>query len=204
MTPTRLHVFPNSPNSQKVMLVNAHLGLNLPETALDIMSGAQFAPEFLALNPNGKVPVLELSDGAAIWESNAIINWLAAHAGSDLYPDGARRWEIMRWQFWEGCHWMPALAPFLSYHLFGNKSVDLDAATETLQRMAKVLDGQLAGRDWIVGDTLTTADFSLAPVLRLRETCVYPLDGFDNILAWAERFEALPANAALARTLQAA
>ena len=75
---------------------------------MDLQAGDQRKQEFLALNPNGKMPVLEMDDGSSLWESNAIIDRLAAHADSDIWPKSNQRYDIMRWQFWEGCHFTPA------------------------------------------------------------------------------------------------
>ena len=191
MIPSRLHVFPPSPNSRKVIMLNAHLGLNLPLTMVDLQSGGQKDPAFLTLNPNGKVPVLELDDGSTLWESNAILNLLAP-AGSPLSP-AALQPEIQRWQFWEACHWTPACAPFILRHLFGDESFDLDAAAATFHRFAKVLDDHLATRDWLVGDAFSVADIAVAAICYLRAPCHYPLDGYTHIAAWLARVEALPA-----------
>ena len=193
MTPQTLHVFPPSPNARKVMLVNAITGLNLPLTVVDLFAGEHKRPEFVAMNPNGKMPILEFEDGSTLWESNAIMNQLAGIAESDLWPKSNIRYDILRWQFWEGCHWNPACSAFITKHIFKDDSVDMNQAAETFHRFAAVLDGHLAGRDWIVGEGMTTADLSIAPVLAMREACHYPIEGYDNILRWLAQIEALPA-----------
>jgi len=204
MKPARLHVFPLSPNSRKVMILNEHLGLGLPIQMVDLRTGDQKAAAFIALNPNGKVPVLEFDDGSTLWESNVILNRLAGIAKSDLWPASEQRYDIMRWQFWEAAHWTPACTPFILRHVFGDESVDLAAAETEFRRFATVLDDHLAGRDWLSGDTLTTADMSVAPIMCLRAMCHFPMAGFANIEAWAARFEALEANRAMDRALEAA
>lgn len=189
----KLHVFPPSPNSRKVLFANAALGLDLPVEIVDLTTGAQSRPEFLSLNPNGKVPVLEYDDGGSLWESNAIIDRMAAVKDTEFWPKSNARYDIMRWQFWESCHWLPALSPFISRHVFGNETVDLDRATEEARRFATVLDTHLAGRDWLAGDTMTTADISVSAVLTFRETCHFPLDGFTNLDRWFARIAAMEA-----------
>jgi len=193
----KLHVFPPSPNARKALFVNAHTGLNLPVEVVDLFAGQQRSEAFLALNPNGRVPVLEFDDGTALWESNAIVNKLAEIAGSDLWPAGDLRHDILRWQFWEGCHWNPACARFIARYIFGDDTVDLDAAETGFRGLAQVLEAHLAGRDWVVGDAMSVADISLGMVLYLRETCHFPMAGFPNLRTYAERIEAQPAYGAL-------
>ena len=204
MKPAKLHVFPASPNARKVMLANHLTGLNIPYQMVNLQEGEQQAEAFLALNPNGKIPVLEFDDGSSLWESNVIVNRLATEAESDLWPRSNIRYDILRWQFWEACHWTPACTKYVSKHLFKNEGVDLDAAAIDFARYAKVLEGHLAGRDWLVGDAMTTADITLSPIFYLREMCQYPLDGYANIAAWVARVEALDAWGATDPAAQAA
>lgn len=189
----KLHVFPASPNAKKVMMVNVLTGLTLPIVTVDLQQGDQKSPEFLTLNPNGKIPVLEFDDGSTLWESNAIINRMATQADSDLWPKSMMRYDIMRWQFWEACHWTPACAKFISRHLFGNESVDLEAAAEEFHKYARVLDDQLDGQDWLLGDIMTNADISVSAILAYRGPCQFPMDGYANIQRWIGAIEATKA-----------
>jgi len=191
----KLHVLPFSPNSHKVLMVNEIAGTGAAVVPVDVSTGAHKSPDFLALNPNGRLPVLEFDDGSTLWESNAIINRLAGMAKSNLWPASDMRYDILRWQFWEACHMNPACVPYASKYVFGQEGVDLEAAAETFHTFAKVLDDHLAGRDWLVGDSMTTADISVAMVLGLREACHYPISGYANVLGWLGRIEALPAAA---------
>ena len=189
----KLHVFPPSPNARKCLLVNELLDLNIETVTVDLQAGDQRTDAFLALNPNGKMPVLEMDDGSTLWESNAIINWLASHANSDIWPKSDQRYDIMRWQFWEGCHFAPACAKFIQKHFFGREDIDMDRATDEVTQFAGVLDGHLTGRDWLSGDAMTTADISVSAILCYREVCGMPVADFKNVAAWLERIEDLPA-----------
>ena len=189
----KLHIFPRSPNARKCMVASRILELDVEEVIVDLFAGEQKTPEFLALNPNGKMPVLEFDDGSTLWESNAIVNRLAAERDTPLWPKSNARYDIMRWQFWEGCHFMPAASKFISRHLFNNTSIDMDAATEAFAPLAAVLDGHLANSDWLVGDAMTTADISVSAVLCYREPCQMPVAGHTNLLRWLDRIEATPA-----------
>ncbi|MEX0286412.1 MAG: glutathione S-transferase family protein [Paracoccaceae bacterium] len=188
-----LHVFPPSPNAKKAMMVNHLTGLNLPLTIVNLQEGEQQSDAFLALNPNGKIPVLELADGSSLWESNAMINRMASEAKSDLWPATMDRYDIMRWQFWEACHWTPACGKFISKHLFQREGIDMEAAEVEFHRFAKVLDDNLDGRDWLVGAGMTTADISVACILAYKEACQYPLSGYVNIARWFDSVQALDA-----------
>ena len=172
------------------MVVSRELGLNIPENIVDLRTGAHKTPEMIALNANGKLPILELDDGSTLWESNAICNRLAAETDTPLWPKSNARYDIMRWQFWEGCHFNPAAGKFIAYHFFGNKSIDLDAAAEDFAPLAAVLDGHLANREWLVGDTMTTADISVAAILCYREMCHIPVTNLTNIERWLGQLEA--------------
>lgn len=96
----KLYGFPPSPNTRKVQAVAAHIDVPLEFEFVDITKGKQRAPEFLAINPNGRTPVLV--DGQfKLWESNAIMQYLAGTKKNSLWPDDPRtRADISRWQFW--------------------------------------------------------------------------------------------------------
>ena len=189
----KLHTFPASPNARKTLTANGLLGLNLETVTVDLSQGAQKSPEFVALNPNSKIPVLEFDDGSTLWESNAIINRMATEVDTELWPKSNARYDIMRWQFWESAHWAPACSKFISKNLFGNDSVDMDAATTDFTFFAGVLDSHLGAQDWLVGDAMTNADISVAAILCYREPCQYPLGTFTNINRWIARIEGVPA-----------
>ena len=106
-----LYVFPASPRAFKVLAAATHLGLEHNVRLVDLSKGEHRTPEFAALNPNKKMPVLE-EDGFVLWESNAILQYLAAKKPeSGLLPTDARgRADVTRWQFWDMAHWDPACA----------------------------------------------------------------------------------------------
>ena len=182
----KLHVFPPSPNAKKVMMAAQEAQVPVEIAIVDLQKGEQKRPEFLALNPNGKMPVLEYDDGTSLWESNAICNRLAGLGNSPLWPASDARYEIMQWQFWEMAHWAPAVSKFIGAKFFG-APLDRETADPAVQTVASVLDGHLAGRDWLVGDAMTTADISVAAMLCYREACEVPLGNVPNIDAWMGR-----------------
>src|SRR5258708_4024588 len=106
----KLYVFPPSPRAMKVIALAEHLQIEHETQLVDLTKGDQMKPEFTALNPNQRMPVLE-DDGFVLWESNAILQYLTLKkpAGASLWPSDPRRQaDVGRWMFWEACHWAPA------------------------------------------------------------------------------------------------
>src|SRR5215471_13907346 len=108
-----LYVFPPSPRAFKVMAVANYLGIEPTLHALDLIKGDQKGPEYAAINPNMRMPTLKDGD-YVLWESNAITQYLASkRPESGLLPSDERaRLDVMRWQFWDLAHWLPACAVF--------------------------------------------------------------------------------------------
>jgi glutathione S-transferase len=197
-----LYVFPPSPRAFKVMAAAEHLGLNVEYRVVDMLNGGHKTPEFQALNPNMKMPVLKDGD-YVLWESNAILQYLASlRPESGLLPKDERgRLEVTRWQFWDLAHWDPACACFVYENVvkpmlmkIGDPDPEAVAkGTEVFHRFAQVLDAHLRGRRFILGDTLTVADFSLGASMNLAEMARYPVQSYAEINRWCGTLKALPA-----------
>ncbi|HUP96152.1 MAG TPA: glutathione S-transferase family protein [Burkholderiales bacterium] len=196
----KLYGFPPSPNTRKVQAVAAHLGIALEFEFVDITKGESRTPQFLAMNPGGRTPVLV--DGEfRLWESNAIMQYLASLKKNSLWPEDDRtRADIARWQFWQVAHWHEGCGGFLWENLV--KKLLLGTATdpESLKRAeaafhrdAPVLDAHLAKRQYLVNDTLTLADLAVASYLHYAAPAQLPLEAYMNIQAWYARIEVLPA-----------
>lgn len=189
-----------SSNAQKTCALAKHLGLDIDYVSVDLTAGQQQSPELLAINPNGKIPVLVDGD-RALWESNAILCHLAKAAGSDLWPaDDDARIDVMRWLVWEQAHFTRH-AGTLFFESFikpklGRGETDagrVAEATEFLNRFAGVLDGHLKGWNYVVGNRLTVAEFSIGSVVPLAALGGVPLDGYSEIARWYANLNALPA-----------
>jgi glutathione S-transferase len=107
----RLYYHPLSSNSRRVLLTAHHLGLNLELVIVDLLRGEHKTPEYLRLNPNGKIPLL-VDGGFKLWESHAIMQYLADKSlEQDIYPqDVSARADVNRWLFWSAYHFAPAAA----------------------------------------------------------------------------------------------
>ena len=197
----KLYGFPPSPNTSKVRAVAAHLGLPLELEIIDLTKGQQRAPEFLALNPTGRTPVLVDGD-LTLWESTAIMQYLADRKPSALWPNDPRaRVEIMRWQSWQLAHWGKEACQPLIFERLVKKVMNMggpDAAvvakgTECFNREARVLDDHLAKRPYLVGTGLTLADFSVAAPLVYAKEAELPVAPYRHLRDWFARISALPA-----------
>jgi glutathione S-transferase len=195
-----LFVFPPSPRAFVVMAVANHLGLDHTLRLVDLRKAEQKAPGYAELNPNMRMPTLREGD-YVLWEANAIGQYLALKKPeSGLLPKDERtRLDVTRWQFWDLAHWHPACAAFafeyVAKSLIGAQP-DLDAVAkgvEPFHRVAKVLDGRLAGRKFVTGDNLTLADFSIGAAMNLAEGAHYPVESYDHMRRWHAELCRLPA-----------
>lgn len=201
-----LYVFPPSPNCIKVIALAKHLKLAVRQRTVFLPRGEHKAQEFLELNPNGRVPLLV--DGALrLWESDAILHYLAEKAHSDLLPHNAvERADMLRWMFWQSAHFGPACG-VLTYQRVARPLLELGPADEAECRRAEeglatllpILEHHFDDEDFILGARLSLADFSLAASFVYWREAGIPLDRYPLVLAWYERVAALPAwEAALA------
>lgn len=194
----KLYYFETS-NPRKACVVARHLRSPVQFVRVDLTKGEHQTPEFLAINPNAKVPVLVDGD-TVVWESNAIMAYLADQAGSDLWPEDARRIEILRWLSWDMMHFSRHAGTLFFENAikarFGLGEPDAAAIDEAMgffRRFAGVLDSHLKGRDWLVGDGLTIADVSVGALLPEADVAGLPLAEFPEISRWYAQLAELPA-----------
>jgi glutathione S-transferase len=193
----KLHTIPGSPNSRKVQAVIAHLNLDVEIEAHPFADVR--GPAFRAINPNALVPVLV--DGAfLLWESNAIIQYLAEKAGDTaLYPrDAKSRADIARWHLWEALYFNKAFGT-LAFETVAKARLNLgpadthavEAAKTDLTRFAPVLERHLEGRKFVVGENLTIADYALLKLEAYRTLVPFDWSPFANINAYFDRLHML-------------
>lgn len=186
-------------NPRKVCALARYLGSPVDYIRIDLRKGEHKAPEFLAKNPNGKVPVLVDGD-LVLWESTAIMVHLAVKAGSDLWPsDPAGQVEVLRWLGWDLNHFSRHGATLYFEHVIKPyiglgepEARAVEEASRFYRSFAAVLDEHLASRDFVAGDRLTIADFSVGTLLPWAEDARLPVAEFPNVVRWHERMTALP------------
>ena len=196
----RLYHHPVSSNCRRVMLAAVHMGTPLELTEVNLMS-QEDRRRLVALNPNSKLPVLQ--DGEfTLWESCAIMQYLADRThGQTLYPDNILvRADINRWMLWACQHFSPALGIIVWENIWkgingggGPDPLELEKGARQVAQFAAVLEQHLAGRDWVVGDKLSLADFALAAPLMYTEQARLPVTQYPKLMAWFERIQQLDA-----------
>ena len=192
--------YAETPNPRKTCAVAKHLGLDLEYVFVDLGCGEHQTPDYLALNPNGKVPALQDGD-VALFESAAIMIYLAQQAGSDLWATTpAEQVEIVKWLSWDLAHFSRHTGMLFYQNMirprFGLGDPDPAVVEESLgffNRFAGVLDNHLSGRSHLVGNRLTVADFAVAAVLPLAVPSKIPLGDFPEVSRWHDSLMALPA-----------
>lgn len=201
----KLYTAAVSPNCRRAEAAIHHLGFadRTEFKRVDFSSGEIQSDAYLEINPNGKVPVLAHGD-YVLWESHAIMHYLAGLAGDDKFmpTDNRSQAEIIRWQFWETCHfnraigsicWETLVKPMMG---LGEPDEELIAKSETeFHRFAKVLEGHLKDHKFLLGDNISIADFSVAShsALILNPNSRVPVGVYPAIEAWLIGMEAHPA-----------
>ena len=189
----------NTPNGHKARIMLEECGLDYRVHPVNLDEGEQFAPDFLAISPNNKIPAIVDREGPggapiSVFESGAILLYLAEKTQRLMPSDPRDRWQAMEWLMFQ----MSAVGP-----MFGQLGHFLYAATESLpyaigrysdeaQRLAGVVDRRLEGRDFLVGD-YSVADIACWPWLARHERLGIDLDELPHLTGWLERIGDRPA-----------
>ncbi|MEI9929260.1 MAG: glutathione binding-like protein [Rhizomicrobium sp.] len=206
--PDRLQLYSlPTPNGVKVSIMLEEIGLPYEPHLIDILKNESATPEFLSLNPNGKIPAILDPDGPdgkplGLFESGAILIYLAEKTGKLLPTDAARRYETIAWVMFQMGGIGPMFGQLGFFHKFAGKDYEdkrpRDRYVAETKRLLGVLETRLAGRDWIMGDEYTIADVATLGWVRnlvgfygARE--IVDFDALKNVPAWLERGLARPA-----------
>ncbi len=205
--PGRLQLYSlNTPNGVKVSIMLEEIGLPYEPHLVDIARDESWTPEFLSLNPNGKIPAIVDPDGPGgepigLFESGAILIYLAEKTGLLISADPARRYQTIQWVMFQ----MAAIGPMFGqvgyFNRFAGKAIEdkrpLQRYVDESKRLLGVLETRLEGREWIM-DEYSIADVAtlgwvrnLVTFYEARELVGF--DAFSNVSAWLERGLARPA-----------
>jgi len=185
-----------TPNGYKVSIMLEETGMDYSVHSIDLGKGEQKSPEFLAMNPNGRIPVIvdHENDDFVVFESGAILIYLAEKSGQLLPQEGKMRSQVLQWLMFQ----MGGVGPMMGqanvfFRYFPEK---IPAAINRYQhegrRLLSVLDGQLAGRQYLCGE-YSIADIATWPWAVTHEWSGIDVGGLDNLQAWLERMAQRPA-----------
>jgi glutathione S-transferase len=191
----RLYDYLDSGNGYKVRLILRLLGRDFDWESRDIDRGETRTPDFLAINPNGRIPTLVLDDGTALAESNAILWYLAE--GTSYVPDARLgRAQVLQWMFFEQYSHEPYVATprYIVKHL----PADSPRRAELPDRLARgraalgVMETHLAGRDWFVGERYSIADIALYAYTHVADEGGHDLAPYAAVRRWLARVAEMP------------
>lgn len=194
-----------TPNGVKVSVMLEETGLAYEPHLVNFGTNDQMSPEFLSLNPNNKIPAIIDPDGPggaplALWESGAILIYLAEKSGQFLSDDPATRAHTLQWLMFQMGGLGPMMGQMGFFTKFAGAEIEDPRPRERYvgesARLLKVLDGQLEGRDWVMGD-YSIADMAIGPWVKALDFYdtkdMVGWDDLKNVPAFVDRFAARPA-----------
>ena len=179
-----LHYYP-SPNSLKVIILLHELGLEWEGRYVDLAAGEQLTPAFAAMNPNRKVPVLESSAGDLLFESGAILEFLAERYRRFLGANEAERWQCKQWLYWQMSALGPAAGQAHHFRQFAPEQVPygIRRYTDESKRLYGVLNERLSQVPWL-GGSYSVADMAVWPWLVHADWQGQNVDDFPALAVW--------------------
>lgn len=195
-----------TPNGQKVSIALEEMGLEYDVHIVDIHKDEQFTPEFLAINPNNKIPAIVDPDGPDgksmnVFESGAILWYLAEKTGKFLPEDPRLKWEVIEWLFFQMAGIGPMFGQMAHFtRLAKDKCTDPYPGTRytnEVKRLLGVVEKRLEGREFLVDSGYSIADIAAFPWINALGvygyTEVMELNSLPNVMAWMERCASRPA-----------
>ena len=195
-----------TPNGQKIHIMLEECGLEYRTTWIDIDKGDQFDPAFLAISPNNKIPALVDQDGPdgqpiSIFESGAILVYLAEKTGRFLPQEPRARLEVLQWLFWQMGGFGPMLGQAHHFNAYAPMRPDgpvvlpyaQERYTNEASRLYTVLDERLAGRDFVAAEDYSIADMAIFPWCRLAKRQRQEIADYPNVKRWFAAIAARPA-----------
>jgi GST-like protein len=189
-----------TPNGHKIHIMLEECGLPYAVHAVDIGAGEQFEPDFLAISPNNRIPAIVDPDGPdgkpiSLFESGAILLYLAGKTGRFLPASVRGKYETTQWLMWQMGNFGPMLGQAHHFRLYAPEKVDyaINRYSREATRLYRVLEQQLEGKDFVTGSEYTIADMAILPWARSRKNQGIETGEFPNVERWIERLQARPA-----------
>ncbi len=187
-----------TPNGQKIHIMLEEVGLPYRVTWVSISKGEQFEPGFLDISPNNKIPAIVDHDGpdaesVSVFESGAILLYLAEKTGRFLPGAPLERLQVLQWLFWQMGGFGPMLGQAHHFNAYAPERIRyaMDRYTNEAGRLYHVLDRRLTGRDYVAGD-YSIADIAIFPWCRLYKRQGLRIEDFPNVKRWFETVAARP------------
>ena len=189
-----------TPNGWKITVMLEECGLDYRVLPVNIGKGEQFAPEFLAISPNNRMPAIvdhdvDGADPVSVFESGAILFYLAEKTGKFLSSEFLARKETMEWVFWQMANLGPMGGQYSHFHNYAPKQgneYSYDRYTNEYNRCLGVLDRRLAAHEFIVDD-YSIADMACWPWVLIARSMGQPLDNFPHVDRWNKAIKQRPA-----------
>ena len=193
-----LYDFMGSGNGYKVRLLLAQLGTPYKLVERDILKGETRTPEFLAKNPNGRIPTLELEDGTHLAESDAIL-WYLAEGRAFAPADRLQRAQTLQWMFFEQYSHEPYIAVARFWRIAGIEPPpsELEAKQRGGTAALRAMEGHLTTRQFLVGERYTIADIALYAYTHVAPEGGFELEPYPAIRAWLARVRSQPGHVAI-------
>lgn len=188
-----------TPNGHKVTIALEEMGLDYTIKPVNIGKGDQFEPSFLAISPNNRMPAIvdHAAEGGpqSVFESGAILIYLAEKTGQLMPKDGAGRYAVMEWLMWQMGGFGPMLGQAHHFNFYAPEKIEygMKRYSAEANRLYGVLDRRLEKAEWLAGDDYTIADIAAFPWSRTYERQGVDINDYPHVAAWRERMMARPA-----------
>ncbi len=189
-----LHTF-GTPNGHKISIVLEELGLAYNVHKVDITKGQQSTPEYMAINPNSKIPaIVDTDTGITVFESGAILLYLAEKTGQLLPRETEKRFEVIEWLMFQMAGVGPMFGQVNHFKKFAPEKIQyaIDRYTNETKRLQKVLETRLQGREYICG-AYSIADIATYPWIAAHEFMGIPIDDMPELTRWSHTMAERPA-----------
>ena len=197
-----------TPNGHKIHIMLEETGLQYRVHGVNIREGEQFKPEFLKISPNNRIPAIVDSDGPggkpiSVFETGAILLYLASKTGKFLPADMHARWSCMQWLMWQMGGLGPMMGQANHFRRYSKDKIQyaIDRYTNEANRLTRVLDGRLGEARYTAGKEYSISDMACFPWLRGAETRGVNIEEYPNVRRWFDEINARPAVQRALKTL---